>query len=359
MAITEAVYCTREEVLDAMDPRTSTLRIASVDSAILGATRNVNGLCHRQFYPEIKTMSFDWPNFQRAYPWRLWLEREELADTTVNVPVVTSGGNVIPAANCLWGPWDDEAPPFTFLELDRSSSASFGQGSTPQKDILIAGTYGFWTKTESRGTLVGTINSAVTSLVCSDGGLITGLGVGDILVVDSERMICSGKGTVTSSQTLLSGCTTVSVADVMLGVTTGSSFNVGEQILVGAERMYIDDIAGNVLIVKRSWGGTNLTTHTVGDTIYVYRTLTVQRASLGTTAASHNSAVTINRCLFPGSVRELAVAESINNYQQKTSGYARTIGGGDNVRMATGGGLDDIRDRVYDEFGRKVRTATI
>jgi hypothetical protein len=359
MAITEATYCTREEVLDAMDPRTSTLRIASVDSAISGAARDVDGLCHRRFYPDNTTRSFDWPNFQRAYPWRIWLEQNELADTTVNVPVVTSGGNVIAASNILWGPWDDPAPPYTFFELNRSSSASFGQGNTPQQSVQVVGTFGYWTKTESRGTLNGTINASVTSLICSDGGIITGLGVGDILVIDSERMICSGKGTVSSTQTLLSGCTTASVADVILAVSTGSSFNVGEQLLVGAERMYIDDIAGNTLLVKRSWGGTNLTTHTVSDTIYVYRTLTVQRASLGTIAAPHNSAATIYRCVIPGPVRELAIAESINNYQQKTSGYARTVGGGDNVRNATGGGIKDIRDRVVTDYGRKARTATI
>jgi hypothetical protein len=359
MAIVEPVYCTREEVLDATDSRGSTLRIPLVDSAIQGGARDVDGLCHRQFYPEDTTRYIDWPNFQRAYPWRIWLERNELADVTTNVPVVTSGSNVISSSDILWGPWDDPAPPYTFFELSRASSASFGQGDTPQKDVSIAGTFGHWTKTEARGTLNGTINSSVTSLVCSDGGIMTGLGVGDILVIDSERIICSGKLTNASGDTSQSGCTTNSVADNMLGVTSGAAWNIGEQLLLGSERMYIDDIAGNVLLVRRAWGGTAIAAHTVGTTIYVYRTLQLQRASLGTIAASHNSAVTIYRCAIPGPIRELNLAEAINNVLQKTSGYARTVGGGDNVRNASGAGLQDIRDRVFADYARKARTATI
>lgn len=359
MAIVEPVYCTREEVLDATDSRGSTLRIPLVDSAIQGGARDVDGLCHRQFYPENTTRSFDWPNFQRAYPWRIWLERNELADVTANVPVVTSGGNVIPANQILWGPWDDPAPPFTFLELNRAGIASFGNGDTPQQDTQITGTFGYWTKTEARGTLNGTINSSVTSLVCSDGGIITGLGVGDILVIDSERMICSGKLANDSTYMASSGCRTASVADNMLGVPDGTKFNLGEQLLLDAERMYIDDIAGNVLVVRRAWGGSAIATHSAGVEIYVYRTLQLQRASLGTTAASHNTAVTIYRCAIPGPIRELNLAEAINNVLQKTSGYARTVGGGDNVRNASGAGLQDIRDRVFADYARKARTATI
>lgn len=345
--------------MDAMDFRDSTLRTASVDSAIAGSSRDVDDLCHRVFYPEDTTRSFDWPNFQSAYPWRIWLERSELADVTTNVPVVTSGGNTISAANILWGPWDDPAPPYTFLELDRSKSSSFGQGSTPQKDVQIAGTYGYWVRTESRGTLAADITNSATTLKCSDGGLITGLGVGDILLLGTERMLITGKSAVDSGQTVQSGVTTKSVADNALGVTTGSAFSVGEQVLIGTERMYIDDIAGNTLLVKRAWGGSVLGTHSASDTIFVYRNLTVTRAALGTSAASHTNGAALLRYAIPGPVRELALAEAINNVQQKTSGYARTIGSADNARNASGAGLQDIRDRVFTGYARKARTAVI
>lgn len=358
-SIVEPWYCTREEVLDAMDFRDSTLRIASVDSAIAGASRDVDDLCHRQFYPVDTARSFNWPNFQFAYPWRIWLERSELADVTTNVPVVTSGGNVISASDVLWGPWDEDAPPYTFMELNRSSSASFGQGSTPQKDVQITGTFGYWVKTEIRGTLSADITNSATTLQCSDGGLITGLGVGDILLLGTERMLITGKGTADSGQTVQSGVTTKSVADNALGVTTGSSFAVGEQLLIGTERMYIDDIAGNTLMVKRAWGGSVLATHSASDAIFVYRKLTVTRAALGTSATSHTNGASLLRYAIPGPVREMALAEAINNVQQKTAGYARTIGSSDNARNASGAGLSDIRDRVFTGYARKARTAVI
>jgi hypothetical protein len=355
----EPWYCTREEVLDAMDFRASSLRIAQVDNAIAGGSRDVDDLCNRQFYPEDKTLAFDFPSFRRAYPWRIWFGQSELADTTANVPVVTSGGNVIAASNILWGPWETPAPPYTFLELDRSKSASFGQGLTPQQDVKIAATYGYWVKTESRGTLAATINNSVTTLQCSDGSIISGLGVGDILKVDSERMLINGKSTVSSTQTTQSGCTTNSVADNILGVTDGTKYFVGEQLLIDAERMLVQDIAGNTLIVKRAWGGSALATHILGATIYVYRNLTVQRASLGTSAASHTIGVTLYRYAIPGPVRVMARAEAINTIQQETSGYARTVGSADNARNASGAGIADIRNRVFTGYARKARTGVI
>ena len=121
-SIAEPWYVTREEVMDAMNFRESTLRIPQIDSAIAGASRDVDTLCHRQFYPVDKTVKFDWPSFQYTYPWKVYFQREEVADITTNVPVVTSGGNVIAAGSIKWGPWDDESPPYTFMELDRSTS---------------------------------------------------------------------------------------------------------------------------------------------------------------------------------------------------------------------------------------------
>lgn len=359
-SIVEPWYVTREEVMDAMDFRESTLRTSLIDSAIAGASRDVDeNLCHRTFYPVDTTRKFNWPNFQRAYPWRIWLERSEIADITTNVPVVKSGGNLIPNSAIRWGPWDIDAPPYTFFELDRAQSYSFGQGSTPQQDVTVQATFGFWTKTEVRGSLVTSINSAVTTVQGTDGSIDSGLGIGDILLIGTERMLINGKKTVDSADTLQSGCTTKSVADDILGVTDGTSWNIGEQVLVDSERMYVRDIAGNTLLVRRAWGGTTLATHTVGAKLYVYRNFTVQRGALGTTAAAHTQGDVLYRYAIPGPVRELSLAESINNVLQKTSGYARTVGAGDNLRNASGAGLKDLRSRVYAGYGRQGRIGVI
>src|SRR6185312_9222401 len=107
-----------------------------------------------------------------TYPWKIYFDGSELADVTTTVPVVTSGGNVIPAADIFWGPWN-YSPPYTFLELNRSTSASFGQGDTPQRDVAIAGTFGYNIDTDPAGTLAVALSDTTgTTVVTSNGALI-------------------------------------------------------------------------------------------------------------------------------------------------------------------------------------------
>jgi hypothetical protein len=67
----------------------------------------------------------------------------------------------------------------------------------------------------------------------------------------------------------------------------------------------------------------------------------------------------VAKSVFPGLVSELAVALSINGVLQETSGYARTVGGGDNVRNASGAGLASLISRATARYGRKARTRVI
>ena len=57
-------------------------------------------------------------------------------------------------------------------------------------------------------------------------------------------------------------------------------------------------------------------------------------------------------------VREFALAESINNVEQETAGYARTVGEGESLRSVSGAGLADVRNRAVNAFGR-VRTRAV
>ncbi len=98
--------------------------------------------------------------------------------------------------------------------------------------------------------------------------------------------------------------------------------------------MLITDIAGNVLTVKRAWDGSVLATH-VGATVYAPRLLTVVRGVLGTAAATHLNGAAVAVHAVPGLVRELAVAEALNLFLQESAGYARTVGEGDSLRMAS------------------------
>lgn len=146
MAVTRPTYVTREEVRAVPDVSFSARANPKIDRAIQDASDRVEGQLHRVFYNTDTTHYFDWPNFQYAYPWVLHLEKWEIADATGTVPVVTSGGTLIPAVACNFEPVNS-GPPFTWLELRRDMSYSFGVGPTPQRDIGIQATYGYWTQT--------------------------------------------------------------------------------------------------------------------------------------------------------------------------------------------------------------------
>ena len=351
MAIQLPCYATREEVKRSLDIQETAYNDAQVDRAIDAARADVDGAMHRRFYNVITTEYWDWPNFQRAYPWRIWFDEAELADVTTNVPVVTTGGTVIPANAIFWGPWN-YSPPFTFMELDRSQSYSYGVGSTPQRDVAITGTFGYWDKQASAGTLAVAISSTTaTTCTVSNGAAV---GVGDVLIVDSERMLVQDKAMADTTQSQQSGCTTEKASDNLLEVTTGSDFSPQEIIQLDAEQMLVTSITGNYLTVKRSYNGTALATHSSAE-IYAARLLTITRGDLGSTAATHliNAALSIQ--VIPGLVKELAVAEAVNHVLQETSGYARTMAVPGAGNVVPGGGLPDLRDRCFTQFGRKAR----
>jgi hypothetical protein len=110
-------------------------------------------------------------------------------------------------------------------------------------------------------------------------------------------------------------------------------------ILVGAERLYVEDVVGNNLIVKRAQNGSVLAAHANTDVVYAPRLLTVRRGGAGTTAAAHSSAAALVRNLPPSQVNEAALAVTINYVEQGKAGYTRTAGVGDNRRQTGGTGV--------------------
>lgn len=354
MAVYRPCYATRQDVKSAMDIALTADYDAQVDSALEASSEGVDKLCRRRFYNVITTQHWDWPNFQGAYPWRIWFDERELADTTVNVPVVTSGGNLIPANEILWGPWN-YSPPFTYLELDRSTSASFGQGSTPQRDVAIAGTFGYWTQTRAAGSLAAAVTTTTaTTLTVSDSSVA---GVGDVLTIDSESLLVQDWALAdTGQQQTGGGVSLASDADVTLTVPSGPALHTGELVQLDSEFMLITSIAGNNATVQRAVNGSVLATHSDAE-VYAYRLLTVQRAFGGTTAATHTNSTAAVAALVPRMVHELTLGEALNDVAQKTTGYARTIGAGTSV--VPGGSLPDLRQRVLEGYGRQMRQRVI
>jgi hypothetical protein len=357
MAVYNACYATREEVLRALDVQPTQIDYLRVDRTTENSRDAIEALCHRRFYNVIETHYFDWPNYQYAYPWRIWFDAAELADVTVNVPVVTTGGSVIPNSQIFWGNGIYPSAPFTYIELNRSTSAAFGVSSTPQRDVAITGTFGYWAKTFD-GTNLAAAISSTTSTTCTVSSSVNP-GVGDVMTVDSESMLVSDRNFVDSTFAQSgSGCSTANNGDAVL-TTTGGTFFAGETLLLDSEQMLILNAnPAGTYTVKRAFNGTILSTHSSSE-IYVGRQLVLIRGFGGTTAATHLSNAPVNISLVPPLIKTLAIAEAANAILQETSGYSHEVGESGAGMAATGGQLDDLRDQAYQQYGRKARRRVI
>lgn len=340
-------YATREDVKRALDTAETARTNGQIDRALEAATESVHGLCQRRFYPEIATRYFDWPDLQMGRAYRLWLDGNDLISLTSMI----SGG--IPITAYLLEP-QRYGPPYTRVEIDLHSNAGFGGGNTPQRNIEMTGVWGYRNDEATAGALAGAVDGSVATITVTDGAAI---GVGDLIRVDSERLLVVGRQQTSTGQTLQSALT-ASSASTAVTVTDGTAYSVDEVILLDAESMLIVDIAGNTLIVKRAWDGSVLATHT-GSTIYASRTLTVERGALGTTAAAHDSAASIYRFLYPPLIRRLGIAEAMSQLGLEKGGYARSVSrGGENTKLAFDP-ITDVREQALTAHGRKARTRVV
>ncbi|WP_067127771.1 hypothetical protein [Streptomyces yokosukanensis] len=345
-------YATREDVQRALDVKVTARNRREIDAALEAASRSVDALCHRRFYPVVATRYYDWPNFQYAYPWRIWFDQWELAA----VPsAVTSGAVTIPLSACNFEPVSS-GPPYTYIELRRDQPYSFGVGSTPQRDVAITGLYGYRNTETALGILTAAVTTATATTISVDGPTSAVVGVGSVLRVDSERLIVSER---TESSTGQTGTITASKGDVSLAVSDGTKYAVDEVLLLDSERMRIDDIAGNALTVERAYDGTVLAAHTAA-TIYAPRTLTVTRGALGTTADTHGSGSTVYRWDPPGLVHQLTKAEAITQLTQERAGwFMKASTTGQSAGRVSADAIQNLRDQTYTEHGRKSRIRVV
>jgi hypothetical protein len=364
--VNQPCYCTREQVRRALDVKQASYTNEQVDRAICAATDAVEDLTARKFYPLDTTRKWDWPNFQYTYPWRVWLDNFELAaiPTLVTTGSLNSIPITIPIAACIFQPVN-EGPPYTRLELRRDMNYGFGNNPTPQLDIAITGTYGYWTRTRSAGQLAASMGPGDLTATVSNG---ISVGVGDVMIIDSERMIVTDANYMNTT-IVYAGVSTASAADNVMGVPDGTQFVAGEVLQIDAEWMLVLAINANNVIVKRAWDASILSPHS-GGTVYARRLLSVLRGQLGTTAATHSNAAPVTVSDVPGLVRELAIAEAEVWVSQEPTGYSgasapqkpTTAGrGGYSVsEPVAGAGLPDIRQRVQNSrFTRKARSRVI
>jgi hypothetical protein len=349
------VYATREDVMRALDTKLTARNAAQIDRQLQAASRDVDKLCHRRFYPEQATRYFDWPSSQYGTAWRLWLDDSEL----ISVTEISSGGTSISTSDVLLEP-NRSGPPYSRLELNIGSDAAFGGGDTHQRDITVTGLWGYTNDETPAGALAAAVADSAVTTVTVDADGAAGLGVGSVIRIGDERLLVTGRAMAASGQTLGADIDQ-QVKTVTLPVADTGQFAVDEVILIDAERMLIVDIAGNTLIVKRAWDGSANTAHTTGATVYALRALTVTRGALGTTATGHSSNASVYRWEPPALVRQLVIAQAINGLTSETSGYSRAVraGEGSSERARDTGAIAALRQAVYDAVGRKARMRSV
>lgn len=350
-------YATREDVMRALDSKLTARNAGQIDRALESASRDVEALCHRRFYPVQATRYFDWPDSQYRPSWRLWLDDNELA----SLAALVSGGVTIPPTDYNLEP-NRSGPPYNRIEIKLSSNSAFGGGDTHQRDIQATG---LWAGAPVTETTVGATTEALDATETAidvNGGAAAALGVGSILRVDSERMLVTGRAMADTGQNVGGSGLTAQANSVTLAVSDGTAFAVDEILLIESERMLIVDIAGSQLTVVRAWDGSVLAAHAAGVDIYASRTLTVRRGALGTTAATHSSGAPVIRWDPPGLVRDLVIAEAETRITNEQAGYARTRRTGTsstNDQVKTARDLPALREQVYNAHGRKARTRSV
>lgn len=350
-------YATREQIMRSLEVLDSAYAGSLIDAKIDSSSRSIEGLLHRRMYPELRTIRKDWPSSRYGTTWQVDLSDQEI----ISLTSVVSGGTTI-TSNVILRRGDDLAePPYSMLQIDLSSNASFSGNTTFQRSLVIAGIFGGDKDTDTSlagGLVHANINSSVATMVIDPSSGLYTAGIGSLIMVGTERMLLVNSQMVTSGQTISADITAQQSSRLVLS-GGASTFAKGEIILIDSERMMIDDIAGNGLIVRRAWDGTALSAHTDGATIYVLRQFTVRRGALGSTAASHTLGDSVYVHEYPALVNELCVAETVCALEQNAGAYARTIGSGGATREAVGGGLQDVREACRTAYGRRSRSAVI
>jgi hypothetical protein len=336
---------TREQIMSRMGVQYTAYASRKVDEALESWTRTIELQCQRPggFHPTLRTLTFDWPTRAQGTSWRLWLAPDEV----ISVVSLTSGGVAITGSILTSGEGTGYGPPYNQLQLDRSGSQFFGTGSsgTPQRSISLVAWTGWSDDQRRAGSLSGAVSSAsATTLTVTDASAV---GVGDQLVVGSERIVVVGRSMAATGQTITSDVS-ANAATVTVPVTSGAAFTPGEVILVNSERMLVVDIAGNNLTVKRFYDGSVLAAHTSGAAVYAPRLLSVERGCCGSTAATHADATAVYRWAPPAPARALCIGETINQLQQEDAGFARQVGDGEYAREVSARGLKDLRKQVYE-----------
>jgi len=359
-------YATREQVKRASEIK-GTDSDAHVDRHIDAASRHIDrilGLREGVFIPKTQTRNFNWPqdgdvDDRHRNGYTLYLDEHLLS-----ISGVTRDGDTataVPTADIFLEP-ANEGPPYTRLELDRSSTdadATFATtiSTTNQRAVRVAGSWGYGNATEAAGTVASGLASdaAATSFVCSNSALID---VGDTLLIESEQVFVSGRAFAALGSILVNDAgITADMADNTITVDGSHGLVAGEVIKLDSEEIYIASIAGNVLSVIRAYNGTALAAHADDTAVQVARTLTIVRGQNGTTAATHANSTAVNKYAVPEDITEYVIARSVHSLHQDKGGWTGAIGTGEGTVEMRGRLLAQMEAALVVKYDRPVAMA--
>lgn len=346
--MTEVSYVTRETVQHVLNQADSVRNNRRIDESIQAGSRDVESWLHRRFYPTLATR---YPAPSRVIG--RWLDLDHIDYELLSITSLTLDGTAAGASDYyLYPEVPGQGRGHTSIRAVPAGSLAW---PSTERAIVITGTFGSSDTTRAAGSLAAAITTTTaTTLTLSDSSLA---GVGDLLTVDTERMIITEKEYVYAG-TYLTADATATATDTTIEVADGTLVKQGEMILIGAERMFVEAVTNNTLVVKRAQNASTLAAHVSTDVVNAPRLATVERGVTGTTAATHLISAAVRRNDPPSLVQELALAFALNNLEQGRAGYAREVGQGEGAREAGGRGIRAITEDAFAAYGR-VRSAAV
>lgn len=302
--MTAPTYATVEQLAAALDVDPSGHSTQRLARALQTASRYIDTRLHRWFYPLTATYNYYLGGGGEGF----WLNRDLLSLTAATA--------------------DDVAATLSDVTLSPAETPYAWAGITGT-DIDLTGVWGYSNDTENVGALNGAIaTTTATTLEVTNAATV---GIGDQLLIDTERLVVTDRAMVDTTANV-TGNLTANTSNVAVTVNDGTLLNVRETIQVESEHMLVTDITGNTVTVIRAVDGTVLAAHTQPVDVYAARTLTVERGAQGTTAATHNDAAVVYRNVPPAPIVTLCIAEAIMTLSQETAAYGRTTVSGSELQ---------------------------
>ena len=151
---------------------------------LLAASREIERLTLRRYFPVVATNSYRWPPFHVAASWEIWTEDDLLSVTSLQVAASGINASPVTLTHYYLEP-QYHGPPYNRVEVDLSSADVFQAGTTPQRSVQITGQWGYCNDTVLVGTLTAPMGSSDTTITSSNS---TGIELGDVLLIDSEAI---------------------------------------------------------------------------------------------------------------------------------------------------------------------------